>query len=342
MKLSRPYGYDFQKRDKSKLWLDKNENLDPIFHDTIKSIINETLYSANYYPENKKIYSKLANIEKINKKNIIFTHGSDGGIHNIFKLLIKKGNKVLLTEPTFAMYNVYTEIFNAKKITIPYELRSNQLSINYNQVIDILQKSNIKLFCLPNPDSPSGVFHNDKFIFEALDLLKKNNGYLLIDEAYYPYYPYTFIKKIKKYDNLFIVRSFSKSFGVAGLRIGYIATNNNMIDQLNLIKPMYEVSSLSMEVAFLLLKKIDKVHASINRLNKGKKYFEHFFKNKGYKVLDTKGNFSHILIPERERKKLKKYCYFRYFSSGPLEGFSRFTSTTTKNFKDLLFKVYDR
>jgi len=342
MNLTRPYGYNFDERSKSKLWLDKNENIDPLLGKTIKDIINKVSESALFYPENKNIYTLLAKIENIDKSNIIFTHGSDGGIRSIFQLLIKSGDSVLITDPTFAMYDVYCKIYQAKKVKVSYELSSNQLTIDYTKTLKEIKKNRVKLFCLPNPDSPSGVFHNSKFIDKAVNLLSKNNGYLLIDEAYYPFYNSTWIQKIKKYENLFIVRSFSKSFGVAGLRIGYIASSSNLIDKLNLIKPMYEVSSLSLEVAYSLLKKINKVHASIKRLNKGKNYFENFFKKKGYKVLKTEGNFSHILLPNLDINLFKKYCYFRYFNSGPLNGFSRFTSTNIKNFKELLINVYGK
>lgn len=342
MRIERPYGYNFEKRNNSKLWLDKNENIDPLFQKTIKSIINNVSTSANFYPENKDIYSLLAKIEKINKTNIIFTHGSDGGIFNVFKLLINKGDRVLVTNPTFAMYDIYCQIFGAKKVSVPYEFHSNQLSLNYDKILQNIKKYQIKLLCLPNPDSPSGIYHDKEFIIKALGLLNKNNSFLLIDEAYYPFYPNTWMQEIKKFNNLIILRSFSKSFGIAGLRIGYVASNKNIIQQLNQIKPMYEVNSLSLDVAYFLLKYIDKVYLSVRRLNKGKIYFENYFKKKNYRVLDTKGNFSHIEIPELERKKFKKYCYFRYFNTGPLSGFSRFTSTTVKNFQILLIQVYGK
>lgn len=340
MKIQRPYGYKILERDKNKLWLDKNENINPKLHSVIKKHVATSSWASCFYPENKNIYQLLADINKINIDNFIFTHGSDGGILNVFKLLVKPNDIVIITNPSFAMYEIYCKIFKVKKIKISYKLKKNNFTLDFESLFQLLINYPIKLICLPNPDSPTGFVHNKEYLIYILKLLKRNKGYLLVDEAYYPFHNETLINEINNYQNLIVVRSLSKAYGLAGLRVGYLASNSKLINKFNNIKPMYEVNSISLEVLNCLLKNQNIVLKSIKDLQIGKLYFESFFKEKGYQIIETKGNFSHVSLPITDRKKFEKFCYFRYFNDGPLKGYSRFSSTTKKNFKNLLNSVY--
>ena len=155
--LVRPLSWDDVPRPQELLWLDKNENTDPEFrqfllsiHDSIRK---DVLFS---YPETKEIYKKLARWNNVSENSIFLTHGSDGAIKNTFELFVEVDDKVLITKPSVAMYDVYAKIFGASLHTIEYKYDQKCPKIETNEIISQIKTVKPKLFCLPNPDSPTG------------------------------------------------------------------------------------------------------------------------------------------------------------------------------------------
>ena len=109
---------------------------------------------------------------------------------------------------------------------------------------------------MSNPNSPTGTIIDKKDIKKILVKTKKLNIPVIIDEAYYGFTKQTTINLISKYKNLFVTRTFSKMFGLAGLRVGFIASNSKNIEYISKLKPMYETNSVAIEAAKILLKKV--------------------------------------------------------------------------------------
>ena len=170
----------------------------------------------------------------------------------------------------------------------------------------------------------------------------------MIDEAYNGFYNFSYLKFIKKYKNLLVLRTFSKSFGLAGLRAGFLATNKNMAQELSKYKPMYEINSIACKVVNYLLnnKKISKNY--ISETIKGKKYFEEELKKLKIPFLKTYANFIHIDLKNKkkaiEKDLLKNKILTR---KGPgvkgFESYLRITLGPTKFMKKviLILKKYE-
>jgi histidinol-phosphate aminotransferase len=335
--LIRPFGWDSTPRDTGKLWLDKNENTDPVYNKLVyeisKSIDKKFLWS---YPEAASLYNKLSKLDEISVNNLILTYGSDGGIKSTFELLINPGDKVLITNPTFAMYEIYCKIYGAKIHKIEYDFNENGPLILFEDLCSDIKKLKPKLFCLPNPDSPTGsVFSNDEII-KLIDLCYNESVVLLIDEAYYPYYDNTFSSFTLKYTNLIITRTFSKAWGLAGLRLGYIIAHTELIRYLNKIKPMYEIGSYSIAFIEKALDYYDDMKKSVNRINTGKDFFIKKMISNNLPVYKNEGNFLHVSfnnLSNTIHSELEKVVLYRKdFDFNCLKGYSRFTSTTQDNF----------
>ena len=142
MQVSRTDIFKEIKRNPKKLWLDKNENIDQKLLNFVKKETKLTKEILSTYPNLSSTYKKIANFYKINKYSLLLAHGSDGGIQNIFQALVKKNNHVILSSPTFAMYNVYAKAFDAKVSYVKYFLTNEGLlSLDVKTLLNLLKKN---------------------------------------------------------------------------------------------------------------------------------------------------------------------------------------------------------
>lgn len=335
--------WNSQVRVLSKLWLDKNENNDSYLEKVHKSILKKIkLNDITAYPDLTDTYKQVSKFLKLNKKKIYLTSGSDLAIKAIFETLVLPEDKVLITNPTYAMYGIYCELFNAKKILINYEFSLKQPHLKVNEIISAIKNHKPKLICIPNPDSPTGQVISNGNIKKIINLAKKNRGFVLIDEAYYLFYKKSLINSINQFSNLIVIRSASKAMGIAGLRVGIVISNPSLILKIFMHKPMYEISS----VGSFFIKEIIKpknykvIKNSVNRLLEGKRIFISYLKKKKLKYFYSYGNFIHVnfgKLKSRITTRLQKYIYFRLDESHPsLKGYSRISLTTEKNFKFII------
>ena len=321
--------------------LDKNEKIDnfeKILTKNLKKKINSNLLSS--YPEVSSLVSLISKIYKIDLKNILLTAGIDGALRLIIDAFTKQGDKAIILEPTFAMTKIYCDIANLKIVSIKYD---SNLRLDIKKLLDNINKKP-KIVILSNPNSPTGTVIEDKYIFQ---ILKKTNELkipLIIDEAYFEFFGKSLINYIKKNKNLFVLRTFSKAFGLAGLRAGFIASSKKNIDYLKKFKPMYEINSIGIIVAKLILEnqKIVKNYVKKCFLSKNKLFT--LLNEKKIKFKDTKANF--VLIEKRKIKKsifndckknkvlISKKIYFNKYlrvTIGPLNKMKVFLNILNRN-----------
>ena len=306
-KVKRPDWIINQFRSPKKFWLDKNENSDEILSKQLKKIFNRinrnTIFS---YPNLSPLYYKLSKILKLNSKNILLTAGSDAGIKTVFETFVNERDVVLRTNPTFAMYSVYSKVFNVKEILLNYYKTDLGPKIDLKNIIKLILNKKPRLVCLPNPDSPTGHYLTLKEINVLLKKAKSVNALVLIDEAYYPFFPYSSKKFIKKYSNLIITRTTAKGWGLAGLRVGYVLSSQKNIKEMHKVRPMYEINNIGAQLFMNLLDKKQIIEDSIKRLLIGKSYFKKELIKLGFDVFHKEeGNFIHVDFKQYRKKIVK-------------------------------------
>lgn len=332
-------------RNNKLIWLDKNESLDPIFNDFTHKLFSKlSSHSIRTYPEPAELYNKIANWDNINTSNILLTPGSDGAIRTVFQAFISEGDIVVFPEPTFAMYSVYSKMFGAIIKSISYKRSDNGPELTIRDIILHLDNIKPKLFCLPNPDSPTGTLLNKKDIYEILEFCHKNEIIVLIDEAYYPFCNTTCSDLINKFDNLLIARTFAKAWAAAGVRLGYLITNEKLMYYIHKLRPMYEANTIGIDFMNNMFDHIDKMYESINRILEGKNYFTNELEQMGFNVLkNTYGNFIHVNFGNKTdliHKKLENFVLYRkQFNDECLKGYSRFSLTTSEIFRLIINKI---
>lgn len=331
-------------RDPRLLWLDKNENTDPVLQAVVFKVLAEMdPRSVAIYPDAAPLYHKLAEYLDVSPRCLILAQGSDGVIGTVFRAFVGPGDIVLLTNPTYAMYQVYASMFGAVTARLEYSAGAGGPALQPAAVIEALRVHRPKLVCLPNPDSPTGTVIEPDELRAIMLIAREVGSIILIDEAYYPFYEHTVIDWVEEFPNLVVARTFSKAWGLTGLRLGYGIGSREVAASMQKFRPNYEVNSVAVAMALRMISEFEhEMRASVARLNEGRDGFLASMQGLGLRTLESRGSFCHVAFgphAERVHSSLSDMVLYRQDFSFPcLKGFSRFSSTTI----DLFVPVIER
>jgi len=236
---------------KEMIKLNSNENiLIPL--ESLSGIFKEVLEDLDprTYPQNEKmeLVKALSNYLDLPSEYFTIGNGSDELIETILTAFIRQTEKTLSIMPTFSMYKIITEsrgkIFEQTPLGEGFSLDPGTF------LSKVTSKTVMCILCSPN--NPTGNQFNRETV---TTILKEFKGLVLLDEAYVEFAPFSLIKLIKDFDNLIILRTFSKIFGLAGLRIGYSVASPNITSLIRKIQLPWNVNKFSMRMATKMLEK---------------------------------------------------------------------------------------
>lgn len=237
---------------------ERNSNWSDILFSNFKDSISQE--DIKFYPNLENINARLKRHYGV--ENLMIGNGSDRCIEYFFLGHLDK-KEVVVATPCFPMYNVYSEVYNFKLKSIQYK----GLNFPYEDYLDSINSDSICI--LTNPGSPYG----DKLDRDFIEKVLQKNVPTLVDEAYIEFSDLqSCISLVKKYDNLFITRTFSKALGSAGIRAGVIIAGPDGIDKLMQFRPMYEINSLSIKWMNLVLDNYQEVENYISRVKEVREY----------------------------------------------------------------------
>ncbi|TCP25961.1 histidinol-phosphate aminotransferase [Tenacibaculum skagerrakense] len=224
---------------------------------------NENPYgNLNRYPDPQqiKIKEKLAKIKNVSTDQIFIGNGSDEVIDLAFRIFCEPGvDKALTFSPTYGMYDVSADINNIELIKQPL---INDFQINLNQLQPYLDDPLVKIIFVCSPNNPTGNTLNTD---DVEYIIENFEGVVIIDEAYIDFSSKkSFIEKINEYPNLIVSQTFSKAWGLAGVRVGVAYTNNAILDLYNRVKPPYNVSVLNQDAVLESLHNFSDVQKNID------------------------------------------------------------------------------
>ena len=273
-----------------KIKMDANENpYDIPKH--IKEHINKEIikHHFNRYPDPiaEELRTALAEELGVNPNQILIGNGSDELISYIISAFGGSDAGVIFPTPTFAIYEIFAKLWGTKTLNIPlseeFDIKSDELILAMNSV-----KRSIVFISFPN--NPTGNCFSEQAIAEIIDNSK--SSIIVIDEAYYEFSKRTFLRLLGLHNNIIILRTFSKAYGLAGLRIGYMVANKEIIDEITKVKMVYNINSLSQKIALILLKYKNEMSEYINIiLNERDKLISELSKKNELKVFKTDANF---------------------------------------------------
>jgi len=280
------------------LRLDKNENLKgfskDVIEDIIKSITSDFLTA---YPEAEPLYKKLAECLKIPQNQIYLSAGSDASIKAVFEVYVEENDEVVIIHPTYAMYYVYSKMFNAKLTQVNFD---ENLNLPAERIIENCSYST-KLICIANPNSPTGTVISLKNLEKIIAVASEYGTLVLIDEAYYQFWGSSAINLVSDYDNLIIIRTFSKALGLASVRLGYLVSTSEIVSHLFRVRPMYEVNGLAVNLGVYMLEHPEISTNFVNEIEQSRNWLKEILSKDGFNVAPGFANFVLINVGNRER-----------------------------------------
>jgi len=269
--------------------LDFNENL---FIPRVKQakLVKEVAEEIDLrlYPEEEeaKLREKLSGYMNVPKEFLVVGNASDELIDRIIRLFVEKGDSVVSFTPTFSIPRLCVKRQEGEYIQVPL-LSNLQLDVK-----GMLSKfsDRTKLLYLCSPNSPTATQYRPEDI-EAL--AKDFPGIVLLDEAYGEFADYSFVPRIKEFDNMIILRTFSKAFGLAGLRLGYAVANPEIAKILTEKAPLpYPVSGFTLRMGVKMLDNVDLMMESVRQVKSERvKLIKELNDIEGVQAFDSQANF---------------------------------------------------
>jgi len=192
------------------------------------------------YPEREPVEAVVAHYLDRSPEQVALTNGVDEAIHVLFETFLEPGDEVLLPVPTYSMYEVYASTTAARVVRVPSD---RDLAFPFARLLEAITPSS-KVIAIANPNSPSGSIATRGQLLEIAR--RAPHAAVLVDEAYFHFYGETVIDQVGSLSNLFVARTFSKAYGLAGLRLGLLAGPANLMRWVRRVLSPYSVNSLAL------------------------------------------------------------------------------------------------
>ncbi len=248
-----------------------------------KKVVSLNRYPNSYCNNTKDIIKKSFSLNS--NIDLAFGNGSDELIQMICLAFLKEGNKVLAPTPSFSMYERITKIVGLEFISVPL---ANDFNLNTEDIKKAIERSDPAIIFLAYPNNPTGNVWDEECIVE---IIKSTNSLVVIDEAYFPFSKKTLVNLIDKYENIIILRTFSK-IGLAGVRFGYAIGNEELISIINRMRLPFNINSMSQNVINVVLKNLEKFNFYVEEIIQARKeLFSRMLSMKGIEAYESHGNF---------------------------------------------------
>ncbi len=254
--------------------------------------IKEAASGVNLYPDGDCYYlkGKLSKRLGVERGNIIFGNGSDELIELLYRAFATgEDDEILYCYPTFVEYKIIGMSFNKKLVELPLK----DFSYDIDKLLENINK-NTRIIFLNTPNNPTGTIIK-KSAIERVISAKEEDTLIVIDEAYYEYAiaedDYEELLELYKHEGVILLRTFSKAYGLAGLRIGYGIANEEIIDYLNRVRPPFNVNSVAQAAALAALDDDEHIKKSVESNKRGKEFLYREFERLGIKYVKTYSNF---------------------------------------------------
>lgn len=320
--------------------LNVNENPYNIPTPLLNKIMGQiTEFDFNIYPDEKsdELRYELSKKLDVEQDMILCTNGSDELIKIIMDTYVKPGDTVLSHAPTFIEYKVMSDIRGGSYREV---LPNDDLSCNFEELIsEALEQTNGVIF-LCTPNNPTGEIFTEEMMERVL---QSYSGLVVIDEAYCEFSEQSAIPLLKKYPNLLIMRTLSKAFGLASLRIGYGIGSPEIIHSLSKNKMPYNLNALSSKIGAIAIRNSELIYKNIEAIkSERERMYEELSNIPSLSYFKGKSNF--ILIKTPLSKKIsddlrEKNILVRQFTSGLLaDNYFRF-SIATPDINNIVIQV---
>ena len=290
-KVEKLYRIFDQNERKDYLRLDLNENPGGLPQEFIKSVLNGVSPQfVAQYPETLHFTEVLAEYLKTDISHLCLVNGSAEGIRYIIQAFTSPEGRIVGVVPSYFMFQVYSEMYGRNFVKVPY---NKDLSMDVDNIIAEMTEDT-QLLILLNPNNPMGNVYTDEEFEKILNAAKEKEITVLVDEAYHYFYPKTFIKYALEDEHVFITRTFSKLFSMAGCRLGYVAGWPEGVKMVQKMCTPHNTNAFAMRFAEAILTTPGMLDQLIVNFTEGRRYLIDWLDENNYPHKGEAGNFIFI------------------------------------------------
>lgn len=305
--------------------LDQNENPDGVpewlFDEAMSQITPATL---SMYPEEGPLHRKYAKLLGLGEENVCLTDGSLVGMGYLVKVFGEPGKDIVFVNPTFNMYGVFASLNGLNARPVPYR---DGFRMDIGDILDAIGERT-SIVVLVNPNMPIGNVYSEEEIVSVIEKAGEYGALVIVDEAYHYFYEGTSVELVKKYDNLAVLRTFSKMLAITGLRLGAVISCRENIHHISNWRPHYTISAVTLRFGEAIVDRHDRLVEEQSRtFAEGRDYVLGWLNDHDYETIPSSGCFVCLRTKHRTAEyvtsELRRRNILILCGSGPLEGYLR-------------------
>jgi histidinol-phosphate aminotransferase len=283
----------FNEDRSSKTRLDLNENAWGCSPKVLEVIENATVEDIALYPEYGSFLTKFSQHYNVSVENVIISNGADDSIRCVFDCLVEQDDEVLLPVPNYGMFDIFGRIRGAKITEVLY---NEDFTFPTNKILEFVSEK-IKLIIIVNPANPLGTTIPAN---ELITILKKaKESFILLDETYVHFVNKSYVELIRQFDNLIIVQTFSKAYGLTGLRLGILFSNEKNIHHLEKVNLPFAVNTIALKAGSAALEDQEFIQQVVKNVANETKFLQTELTKIGIETRACKTNFLLIKIGDQ-------------------------------------------
>ena len=243
----------------------------------------ESSWDLNGYPNtySNGLREALGELYGLDKDNFIAGNGSDEMLDVTFKTFTNWGDNSVVPVPSYTLYDYFVQMNGGKAHEV-------DLTEDFQLDVDEIVKQDAKVAIMPSPNNPTGNCFRQKDIEE---ILSKFNGIVVVDEAYAEYADDAMIRRVDEFDNLVVLRTFSKAYAMAALRVGYAAANKKLADMMMRVKIPYSLNMVSEGAAIAAVKDQEFIRRSVEMVREQRPKLDAGLRKLGFETFPSDSNF---------------------------------------------------
>jgi histidinol-phosphate aminotransferase len=237
------------------------------------------------YPRREPGEKLVADFLGVAPEELLLTNGADEGIDLLCRAYLNPGSEIIVVTPAFAMYEVFAQTEDAKVVKVT---AGPEFSFPLERVLDAISPQT-RIIVICNPNNPTGLAVDRSSILKIITAAP--DAAILLDEAYFDFYGQTMMDQIGKLPNLFIARTFSKAYGLAGLRLGVMAGDKEQMSVLRRMASPFNVNAFAMECLAEALADRQFVEAYVAQVKAGRAWLQKELEQLNFKCWPSQANF---------------------------------------------------
>lgn len=280
-----------QNARKDYLRLDLNENPGGLSQEFINSVLAKVdARFVSQYPETLQFTESLANYLGTDITHLCLVNGSAEGIRYVIQAFTSPNGRIVGVVPSYFMFQVYSEMYGREFVKVPY---NEDLTMDVNNIIDAITEDT-QLLILLNPNNPMGNVYTDEEFERIIKAANEKQVTILVDEAYHYFYPKTFIDYALNKEHIFVTRTFSKLFSMAGCRLGYVAGWPEGVKMVQKLCTPHNTNAFAMLFAEEIIAHPEVLQSLIDKFKEGRDWLIETMDANGYAHKGEAGNFIFI------------------------------------------------